>query len=147
MKSLGRFFICCARLFWGRVAPKIDHLFLKSDLSLVWLRLEPFMVRHTLKAIFVVMPTVRPVLAVLGQPQIEKPIVRFVAIDVVHLLGRALSRHVEPRKAMGRAMLPINFKVYVPPVVQGSRPLTHTDFRARLCPLEHAGVGVVVEYF
>jgi hypothetical protein len=146
MKPFSGLFVSSMRLFWGGMTSKVNHLFVKGNLSLIGFGFQPFFINNTLKAMLVGCNTVGPVLTKRRQSEIGKPIVRLNPIDVINLIERPLSGHVEPRKAMGGKMSSVNFKTDVSAMMHITRNPTNADSRPWFRPSEYPCFGVVIEH-
>ena len=146
MKPFSSLFVSSMRLFRRSVASKINHLFVKGNLGLIGFGFQPFFINNTLEAMSVGCNAVGPVLTKRRQSKIGKAIVRLNPIDVVNLIARPLSGHVEPCKAMSGKMSSVNFKTDVSAMMHITRNLTNTDPWPRLRPSEYPRFGVVIEY-
>ena len=146
MKLFSGLFVSSMRLFWRSVTSKINHLFVKGDLSLIGLGFQPFFMNNTLEAVPVGCNAIGPILTKRRQSKIGKAIVRLDPINVVNLIARPLSGHVEPCKAMSEKMSSVDFKTDVSAMMHITRNPTNTDPWPRLRPSEYPCFGVVIEY-
>ena len=133
------------RLFWGRVASKVNNFFVMCYLGLIGLCFKPLLKHNALESCNATSPAIGPVLSAFRQSEIAKAIVRFIPIDVINGFRRLLAGHVEPSQSMGSTMNSVDLKVNVPLVMTVTCNLPNLDSGSRLSPLKNTRFRVVIE--
>lgn len=146
MQSLSSLFVSIMRLFWGRVTPKVNHLFVVSYLGLVRLCLKPFLEHNALKSRKATSFAIGSVLPIFCQSKVAKAIIGLVSVDMVNRSVRFLSGNVKPSQAMGGAVNSVNLKVNVSLVVKRASDLPHIHSGSRLGPSKNTSFRFVIEY-
>lgn len=146
MQSLSSLFVSIMSLFWGRVTPKVNHLFVVSYLGLIGLCLKPFLEHNALKSRKATSFAIGSVLPIFCQSKVAKAIIRLVPVDMVNRFVRLLPGNVKPSQPVGCAVETIYLKVDVPLVVAGTRNLPNLHSGSRLCPPKNTSFRFVIEY-
>jgi len=134
--------------FLGVEAPKVFNLFVVGDLRLPTTisLLHPRKAANAFETMFVVCPTICPVLPVGRDAKVGKSVVGLDAIDMVNRAGWNFSSHVKKRKTVRTVGSSVNFDVNVSLVlleISGDC----TDNYARSCgsPCEDPCFGTIGE--
>ena len=135
------------RLLGRCVAAKPPRFSVDRYLSAVRLLAQPRHVANTFKTCAIGLLAVSAVLGVGRLAQVLEPVVVTFPVDVVKLIFRPTTRHIEPRQPVLGIAATVNFDVAVAPMVTAARARTNTDFGARQTPSEVAGCGVVTQNF
>ena len=132
--------------FLGMVTPKINNFFLVRYLSLpaFILFFHPRKSAHTFQAMFIGCFGICSILSICGFSQIFNSVICFVAIYMVNLVFRPFFVNKEPNKSMGGVMLPINFKVYISPIMRMPSNAANLYFGARSFPNQVSRGWIIV---
>jgi len=147
MQSLCGITVSRMGLFFGVEAPKVNNLFVVSDLRLPTpIRLfHPRQTTNALQSMTVAVFAIGSVLTMSCLPKVLKPIVGAIPINVVNLLSRHRTGYMEPNQSVGRIVLPINFKVYVSLVMKVASLIPNPNFRSWAVPMKESGIRIVPE--
>jgi len=145
MKIKCSLFVSGVRLLWSSIASQIYYLFLKGNLSLIWLFFKPSMMRHAFVSIFVVVLAVCSILAIGGLPEICKSVIGAIAIFMINQGIRPLLRHIKPSKPVGGIVLSKKLNAAISFSMNVSSLFAHANFGARHSPSENARVRVIMQ--